>query len=86
MTLMTMIIQIQPTGNAGHHHNHHLLVLNMMIMILQIQPTGNAPASEKVGRKSEDVNGNSGGFVKIMFTEDVMMNMTKMTMTLMDHD
>ena len=37
-------------------------------MILQIQPTGNAPASEKVGRKPEDVNGNSGGFVKIMFT------------------
>merc|ERR1719462_47265 len=25
----------------------------------QIQPTGNAPASEKVGRKFEDVNGNS---------------------------
>ena len=47
-------------------------------MIIQIQPTGNAPASEKVGRKPEDVNGNSGGFVKIMFFEDVIMNMTKM--------
>ena len=56
-----------------------------MTMIIQIQPTGNAPASEKVGRKSEDVNGNSGGFGKIMFTEDVMMNMTKMSVTLMDN-
>ena len=54
-------------------------------MILQIQPTGNAPASEKVGRKFEDVNGNSGGFVKIMFIEDFMMDMTKMSMPL-DHD
>ena len=26
------------------------------------------------------------GLTKIIFTEDVMMNMTKMTMTLMDHD
>ena len=58
-------------GTGRHHHHHHNRRPHPQNAHShdsddhcnngQIQPTGNAPASEtKVGRKPEDVNGNSG--------------------------